>query len=101
LNDLAWLLATCEPSAGGDPARAVRLAERAQALSGGKSPACLDTLAAAYAAEGRFADAVRTAQQALELAESAGQTPLATKIQTRLEGYRVARPCRQNDSSEP
>jgi tetratricopeptide (TPR) repeat protein len=87
LNDLAWLLATHEPAQGGDAARAVQLAQRARELNGQENPQCLDTLAAAYAAAGRFAEAVSTAEQALRLAESAGQTTLVHNIQSRLELY--------------
>ena len=47
------------------------------AEAGGKDPAMLDTLAAAYAEAGRFTDAVRTAQAALELARGAGKAEQA------------------------
>ena len=53
-NNLAWLLATHAPSEGGDPVRAVTLAERACARTGNRVFAYLDTLAVAYAAAGRF-----------------------------------------------
>jgi spermidine synthase len=95
LNNLAWLLATHEPAAGGDPARAVQLAERVRRLSRQESPQCLDTLAAAYAADGRFSDALSTAEQAVRLAESAGQTTLVQNLQSRLELYRAGRPYRE------
>jgi tetratricopeptide (TPR) repeat protein len=94
LNNLAWLLATNEPAQGGDPARAVRLAQRARELSGEDNAFCLDTLAAAYAAAGRFPDAVATAQQAVQLAEAAGHARLAGVIRARLELYRAGRPYR-------
>jgi tetratricopeptide (TPR) repeat protein len=92
---LAWMLATRGPAEGGDPARAVQFAERARQLSRHDSPECFDTLAAAYAAAGRFDDAVTTAEQAVRLAESAGQTPLAKKIRSRLELYRAGQPYRE------
>jgi tetratricopeptide (TPR) repeat protein len=95
LSGLAWLLATSEPAEGGDAVRAVELAERARALGGQENARCLDILAAAYAAAGRFGDAVTTAQRALQLAESAGQAPLARLIQGRLELYRAGRPYRE------
>jgi len=89
LNDQAWLLATREPAEGGDPAQAVRLAEQARELGGADSAPCLDTLAVAYAADGQFSDAMLIADRALELAESAGQTTLAQRIQQRLTLYRA------------
>jgi len=90
-NNLAWLLATHAPSAGGDPVRAVTLAERACALTGNSAFPYLDTLAAAYAAAGRFDAAVATAQKAIDLARSAGQTNLVKEIEVRLELYRSGR----------
>jgi tetratricopeptide (TPR) repeat protein len=99
LNNLAWLLATREGAQGVDPARAVELAERAHELSGQENAQCLDTLAAAYAAAGRFSDAVITAQRAAELAESTGQGPLAKAIRARLEVYRAGEPYREGSRS--
>jgi tetratricopeptide (TPR) repeat protein len=95
LNNLAWLLATGEPAQRGDPARAVRLAQRARELGGEENPQCLDTLAAAYAAAGRFPDALITAQRALQLAASSGQTALVSNIQSRLALYGAGRPYRE------
>jgi tetratricopeptide (TPR) repeat protein len=87
-NNLAWLLATLEPSEGGDPVRALPLAARACELTGNRVPAYLDTLAAAYAAVGRFTDAVATAQLAIEWANAANQPQTVKQIEPRLELYR-------------
>jgi tetratricopeptide (TPR) repeat protein len=95
LDNLAWLLATRKPSQGGDPARAVRLAQRARELAGRENAQYVDTLAAAYAAAGRFSDAVVTAERAAELAESTGQVRLAKGIRARLELYRADEPYRE------
>jgi tetratricopeptide (TPR) repeat protein len=99
LINLAWLLATRQPAQGGDPERAVTLAQRARQLSGQENAQCLDTLAAAYAAAGRFSDAAITAERAVQVAASTGQTPLAKDIQARLELYRAGRPFRQSPRS--
>ncbi|HVM59938.1 MAG TPA: tetratricopeptide repeat protein [Verrucomicrobiae bacterium] len=90
-NDLAWLLATLAPANGGDPARAVTLAERACELTNNRAAEYLDTLAVAYAGTGRFDDAIATAHKASGLARSEGQTRLADEIETRLELYRAGR----------
>ena len=95
LNDLAWLLATREKAEGGDPDRAIELARRAREVAGQETAHCLDTLAAAYAAAGRYDDAAITAQRAAELAESAGQMLLAGRIRARLERYRAGQPYRE------
>ena len=90
-NSLAWLLATLAPAQGGDPIRAVSLAQRACELTGNRVATDVDTLAVAYAAAGRFNDAIATAQKAIELARSAGQTQLVSQIEMRLELYRGGR----------
>jgi spermidine synthase len=101
-NNLAWLLATLAPADGGDTVRAVTLAERACELTNNRAAADLDTLAVAYAAAGRFNDAVATAQKAIELAKAAGQSQLVEEIELHLELYRAGRPYRQSiDAPSP
>jgi len=95
LRNLAWLLATAESVESEDAARAVQLAQRARELSRRENVPCLDTLAAAYAAVGRFDDAVIVAQRAVQLAQSSGQASLAKAIGARLELYRAGRPYRR------
>jgi len=87
-NNLAWLLATRAPAAGGDPVRAVALAERACKHSGNRVATYLDTLAAAYAAAGRFNEAIATAEKAIEVARAVNDSSLAEKIEGRLQMYR-------------
>jgi protein O-mannosyl-transferase len=88
---LARLLATLPPAEGGDPVRAVDLAQRACAFSNDRDPGALDTLGIAYAATGRFDAAVATAQKAIDLARAAGQAKLVKEIEARLELYRGGR----------
>jgi tetratricopeptide (TPR) repeat protein len=90
-NNLAWLLATSTLADGGDPVRAVALAQHACELTGNRVPRHIDTLAAAYAAAGRFSEAIATAQKAIELARSTGQTQLVREIENRLQLYRDGR----------
>jgi tetratricopeptide (TPR) repeat protein len=101
-DNLAWLLATLAPSQGGDPARAVQLAHQACELTGYRVAAHLNTLAAAYAADGQFADAVDAAEKAINLARAAGQLTLAREINTQLESYRNRQAPRQSsDRTNP
>jgi tetratricopeptide (TPR) repeat protein len=58
LTSLAWMLATSPDARIRQPDEAVRLATRAAALAGDGDVRVLDTLAAAYAANGDFAHAV-------------------------------------------
>jgi len=87
-NSLAWHLATAPDVNLRDPAEAVRLAEIACQDGATTAPGWLDTLAAAYAANGRFDDAVRTAEEALAAARAAKDEKLATAVAARLELYR-------------
>jgi spermidine synthase len=84
-NFLAWILATTPSAQWRNGAEAVRLAERANALTSYEDVNYLDTLAAAYAAAGRFDDAVRTARQALGKAGPASEQ--AAVLQDRLARY--------------
>ncbi len=92
---LAWLLATCPDDKLRNGPRAVELAERAAELSGGKQPEMLDTLAAAKAEVGRFAEAVTAARQALELARQQKRPALVEALPARIALYQAGKPFRQ------
>jgi Flp pilus assembly protein TadD len=83
-NNLAWLLATTDDPQVRAPAEAAKLAERAVAALPGE-PTLLDTLGVAYAAAGRFDEAIATVQRAIDLA--AADPELRAEMQTRLELY--------------
>ncbi len=68
-------------------AEATALAVQAVERSGAKDAAAWDTLAAAYAEAGKFADAAETAARALALAEEAKQAELAAAIRSRMLVY--------------
>ncbi len=67
---LAWCLATCGDENVRDSADAIRLAERVAAGTKRQSPMVLDVLAAAYASAGRFETALKTIDEATELADA-------------------------------
>ncbi len=92
LNNLAWVLAATGDENVRNPAKAVDFALRACELTGYKDPAVLDTLAVAYAADGRFPEAVQTAEQALTLAETANQKELADQLRRRIRLYQADKP---------
>jgi tetratricopeptide (TPR) repeat protein len=89
LRQEAWVLATCPDASIRDGHEAVALAVRALELSGGKDAAGWDTLAAAYAEAGQFADAGLTDGRALALAEQEGRHELADAIRNRMQLYRT------------
>ena len=101
LNNMAWLVATARPDglrhARMDewPAAAVAWAERALEASGGAIPAVWGTLAAARANAGDFAGAQAAAEQAMALADAAGDRGQMAKFQAQREEYRAGRPWRE------
>ena len=92
MNALAWILATNEGDGLREPDRAIKLAERACELTGYARPDLMNTLAASYAAGGRFQDAVTAAEKAMGLARSAGQEKLAEEIRGRMSLYKAGQP---------
>ena len=92
LNNLAWVLATCpNPQVRNGP-KAVELAQQADQLIAGKTPAILSTLAAAYAESGRFPEAVATAQRALDLATAQTNSAQADILRANIALYRAGAP---------
>jgi hypothetical protein len=71
---------------------AVRLATRACEMSGFKSISFVETLAAAYAEDSRFDEAISTEQLACSLASAAGQTDALRNSQSLLESFRAHKP---------
>lgn len=93
INSFAWILATNSQTKYRDPQRAVRLAQKACNLTNFNDPTQLDTLAAAYAADGQFDKAVETAQKALDLAIAQNRKNIADQIKNRLTLYIEDEPC--------
>ena len=100
-NNLAWLLATLPPTQGGNPVRAVALAQRACEHTGNRVAEYLDTLAAAYAAAGRFDDAVVTVEKAIVQARSVGQLQSVPGMEARLRLYRDRQPAPNPNPRNP
>jgi Flp pilus assembly protein TadD len=93
LSGLAWIRATAADAELRDAGEAVRLAERAASLTGRRDLAVLDALGAAYAAAGRFDEAVAVARSGAEIAGS-GQPAVAAQFRERLALYQGHRPYR-------
>ena len=87
LRTMAWVLATDPEPSVRNGREAMALAVRALQLSGGKDAVVWDTLAAAYAEAGQFADAVLTARRAVALAEQQNQGELTAAIRSRIRLY--------------
>jgi Flp pilus assembly protein TadD len=87
LTRLAWLLAQCNDPQSYNSAEAVALARRACDLTDHKSGVPLMTLAAAYAANGRVADALTTSLSAIDAASNAGDKTAAADYQKQMALY--------------
>lgn len=94
LTNLAWLLATSQDASLRNGLKAVELAKQADRLVGGTSPLVLRTLAAAYAENGEFADAIRTAHSAMQLARMHGEDSLMTDLDQQIALYELGLPYR-------
>ncbi len=90
-NALAWLLATCADAAVRDGARAVEAATRACELSAWNEANIIDTLAAACAECGRFDEAVKWQQKAVDLAPKKD----AAEMRGRLDLFKKGKAYRQ------
>ncbi|REK27718.1 MAG: hypothetical protein DWQ42_07075 [Planctomycetota bacterium] len=92
-NNLAWILATATDASLRDGQTALELAERAEKLTEGEDPAVLDTLAAAYAEVGRFAEALATVERALQLVEA--ESELAATLRQHRTRFAAGQPYRE------
>ncbi len=93
-NNIAWVLATSSDASLRDSAKAIDLAQVAVALSGGREPRFIRTLAAAYAESGRFSEALAAAQQAAVIARMQRKTQLANHLEKDIMLYRGHLPLR-------
>jgi Flp pilus assembly protein TadD len=93
-KNMAWVLATCQDAHVRDGAKAVELAEQANQTEGGANPTVGATLAAAYAEAGRFTEAIKTAERALQFATASDNAALADGIRAQIALYRSGQPFR-------
>ncbi len=91
LNNLAWAIAVTDKASAQDTKKAEEMAKHACKLTSYSQANLLDTLAAAYAANGRFDEAIKTADNAIDIAKTSGQNELAGKIEKRIDLYRAGK----------
>ena len=92
--NLAWLRATAPDDVFRDPDHAVALAEQAADLTDRQNFIVMDTLGVAYAAVGRFDDAIAAANTAIALAQAEGEDVALGAIRARATMYLTYRPFR-------
>jgi tetratricopeptide (TPR) repeat protein len=95
LTNLAWLLATSPDGSVRNGAKAIELAKQADRLTGGANTLVLRTLAAAYAENGQFANAIRTVRSAMQLTRMQGQDSLTTDLDEQIRLYQLGMPYRE------
>ena len=77
-----------------------RLAEQADRLTGGNDPIILHTLAAAYAENRQFSEAIEAAQHALEVADANGITSLVESLRSKLALYQARSPYHETSATQ-
>jgi protein O-mannosyl-transferase len=95
LTNLAWLFATSPDASLRNGPKAVELGRQADRLVGGTNTVVLRTLAAAYAENGEFANAIRTARSAMQLARMHGEDSLTTDLDQQITLYQLGMPYRE------
>jgi tetratricopeptide (TPR) repeat protein len=96
-NSAAWLMATCPDSKIRNGPKAIEFATKGCEFSSWRLPSLIDTLAAAYANEGKFDDAVKWENQAIEIWSSRWRNvdALLKAARERLELYKAGKPYRE------
>lgn len=92
LTVAGWLFATTPDEAVRDPQQAITYAEHAVRLTSRQDVIPLDVLGAAYAAAGRFEDAVKSAEAALDLLADRQSSDGEVEIRQRLSLYKKRQP---------
>jgi tetratricopeptide (TPR) repeat protein len=95
LTNLAWLMATSQDASLRNGLKAVELARQADRLVGGTNTLVLRTLAAAYAENGEFANAIKTARSAMQLARMHGEDSLTKDLDQQIALYQLGMPYRE------
>jgi len=94
LNNLAFVLATCPDARLRNGVRAEGLARYANQLEGGRNPSVLGTLAAAFAEQGRFPEALDIVEQGIQAAKAQGNDALTPPFRRDLKLYQAGQPLR-------
>lgn len=97
---LAWVLATTSDSAVRNGAEALELAQRAHRAAGDRNLMTSRVLAAAFAEQGQFAQAIETARDGMRRGDAVGQFSLVGSLQEDLVLYQQGIPLRESVPSK-
>lgn len=92
---LAWVLATAPDAALRDGGRALGLAQAAVSATNGREPRTVRALAAAFAEEGQFDEAIHAAEVAIAMCDELGERDLAAALRQELAAYQAGTPYRK------
>jgi hypothetical protein len=98
LCNLAWVYGTNPDPSIRNAKQALEFALRANELSGGNNPRILRLVAAAYAENGQFDEAIRVADKGAKLARDVGNSAMADVLMQNIASYQRNSPLR--DSSQ-
>lgn len=100
-QNAAWLMATCPDERVRNRDLALSAAKKALELAGSRTPETVETIAAATAAMGKYKEAVKLQEEALQLAvKNQADEQEVTELKQRLEIYRAGRSYIQPQASE-
>ncbi|MEO5803408.1 MAG: tetratricopeptide repeat protein [Verrucomicrobiota bacterium] len=91
LDKFAFFLATCPETQWHNPLMAIKLAEHANEMTGSKLAAYLETLATAYAAGGKYANALSTAELAQKKIPAKNSLLLLNRLNRDIESYKAGK----------
>lgn len=96
LSNLAWVLAAAPDASMRNGTQAIEFARHASQIAKEQNPVILRTLAAAYAENGQFSDAIAVAGLGVRLAQSQRNSRLADELQRDIALYEAKAPVRDN-----
>lgn len=97
LKRAAWIMATSSDAGARNGARAIELADRAVAKTGGRDPIALDVLAAACAEAGQFDRALEAVRRGLALAPSGDTSGPLQMMRGHAEMFQARQPIRTRE----
>jgi Flp pilus assembly protein TadD len=101
LSNLGWVLSTAPEDSMRNGPQALEFARRASQMAQDNNPMILRTLAAAYAENGQFPEAIDVASRGVQIALDQENPAVAEELRRNLTLYRAKTPLRDNGLTNP